>query len=206
MNRKNNLPHKFEYLRQAVELCVDEDLQGFFGHEMPEFISKLTNGDLALLATAFNEIEKREDVAEISQWYGGCPIQELECGFEQPVFRLFLVFSALYEKGIAPFSTRRLPFLKEIVRFDWSKLPDDPGYLAEPAEHYGKYQFDSQVNDFLSRMTNKEEEAIRNVAEIIVSRDDYLRIDQWFNEHPITDHPEAANVYFLLGLIDSIIG
>jgi hypothetical protein len=79
---------------------------------------------------------------------------------------------------------------------DWTKLPDKLRYLAEPAEKYGHYQFDERILDFYRNEFKQEHVAELKVLGLRASTDKDA-IDQWLADHSLTEHPEAALVYFL---------
>jgi hypothetical protein len=83
---------------------------------------------------------------------------------------------------------------------DWTKLPTGLRYLAEPATKYGELQFENRIMDFLEReATVADREALRALKPLVIR--DEGAIDAWIDELGITEHREAALVYFLLHLM-----
>lgn len=89
---------------------------------------------------------------------------------------------------------------------DWSKLPISLRYLAAPAEKYGCHQFDNRIFDYLERkMTEQEREELTELGRNMVR--DWDMINSWLDKHDITEHREAALIYFtghLIGLGNDI--
>jgi hypothetical protein len=83
---------------------------------------------------------------------------------------------------------------------DWDKLPPDLRYLAEPAARYGDIQFESRIMDFLEREATDEDRAALRALRPQVLRDE-AAIDAWIDRLGISQHREAAFVYFLLHLM-----
>jgi hypothetical protein len=77
---------------------------------------------------------------------------------------------------------------------DWSKLPAELQWLAEPAERYGRLQFDDPIYDFLRRVGSDERNELRALGRKWEKA--WPAIDAWLNDHPMTAHPEARLVYF----------
>ena len=82
------------------------------------------------------------------------------------------------------------------------KLPDDLHYLIGPAMKYGRYQFDHHVFDFLDRATDGEMAELAAVAERVLLRDDYPRVNAFLDENEIAESEAAARLYFLFLVLD----
>jgi hypothetical protein len=82
---------------------------------------------------------------------------------------------------------------------DWNKLPSTLAYLAEPAEKYGRYQFEDKIFEFLRRMSESERRELIDLMQR--SKSQVTEIDNWLDEHRITEHPEARLIYFLEHLL-----
>lgn len=81
-------------------------------------------------------------------------------------------------------------------------LPEDLKYLIKPAMEYGCHHIDDDIFDFLDRATEREMEDLATIAERVLIRGDYARVIAFLDKHPITDSDEAANLYFLFGVLD----
>jgi len=82
---------------------------------------------------------------------------------------------------------------------NWSKLPDSLAYLVGPATKYGKLQFDDPIYNFLQNITPDEKVELQELRKRM--SEDYDAIERFLNEFPITEHTEAARVYFTGHLI-----
>ena len=86
--------------------------------------------------------------------------------------------------------------------FDWTKLPDELHYLTEPAERYGEMGGDAEMLRFLQGADETQLADLAALAERIRLASHSARIHQWLEQYSITDHREAAAVYFLMLLLD----
>ena len=86
------------------------------------------------------------------------------------------------------------------ITLDWSKLPPHLSYLAEPSERYGEIQFENQIMEFLDQeATAADLERLRKIKFQLIR--DEVEIIEWIDQLGITEHREAALVYFLLHLV-----
>jgi hypothetical protein len=83
-----------------------------------------------------------------------------------------------------------------------SKLPTELAYLAEPAMRYGVYHFDNEMDTFLSSASKVAMEELATLAERVRLNNHYPRVNAWLNEFRMTQFEEAANLYFMFGLMD----
>ena len=84
-----------------------------------------------------------------------------------------------------------------------SELPPELAYLAEPAMRYGVHHFDEQMDKFLKTASKKDKDELARLAERVRSNNHYPRVNAWLDQHQITDYAEAANLYFMFGLMDA---
>jgi hypothetical protein len=84
-----------------------------------------------------------------------------------------------------------------------SELPAELAYLAEPAMRYGVHHFDAQMDKFLRSASKAEMDELSRLAKTVLSNNHYPRVNAWLDEHDMTEHEEAANLYFLFGLMDA---
>ena len=83
---------------------------------------------------------------------------------------------------------------------DWTKLPAQLNYLAQPAERYGRFQFDNIIDDYLfNKMSKADVEELRNLRDRMAQ--DFDIIELWLDEFNMRIHPEARLVYFMRDLI-----
>jgi hypothetical protein len=64
---------------------------------------------------------------------------------------------------------------------------------------YGRYQFDDEVDELIGRISNVETKRLRAIG--LKSAEDAGPIRAWLDTYRMTEHREAALVYFLLGVI-----
>jgi hypothetical protein len=83
-----------------------------------------------------------------------------------------------------------------------SELPPELAYLAEPAMRYGVHQFDSQMDDFLRSASKAEMADLSRLAKKVLSNYHYPLVLAWLKTHEMTEYEEAANLYFLFGLME----
>lgn len=192
--------HPFPYLADTARKYGKDEIQVVA--QQQRIIDLLTDEDLAELARTYEEIEQREDAYALSRWIEVEDDDGMKRERRQALMLMFL-FGGLARSGMEPFVNRR-GGLQPRARppLDWSKLPDDLRYLAEPAEKYGKYQFEEEICAFLERMTADEEDELRALDRL--ARRDYDSINAFIRGHRITEHEESCLVYFLIGLLDGM--
>src|SRR5438128_2260772 len=87
----------------------------YVADEFKTFIAEASAKELEELGQVYEEIERREDTAEISRWIDRCHAQRstdasafrLSCSVQQ----LFVLFQFLANSGIAPFSSREVSYV-----------------------------------------------------------------------------------------------
>ena len=84
-----------------------------------------------------------------------------------------------------------------------AKMPPELSYLATPAMRFGVHQFDNQVDAFLSSASDAEMGELAAVAERVRLNGHYPAVNAWLDQYEITKYPEAANLYFMFGLMDA---
>jgi len=196
-----SIPKRFKYLSKTVaKYCVNavqvENPRGTT-FDRNRYIDTLSNAEMAEIAKTYCEIERRKDSKEISEWVLNRANDDDPA--QRRVFLLFVLFQALAERGIEPFSSGSVQFQSDPPKFDWSKLPPSIAFLAKPAEEYGRYQFPGEVDRFFRRITKEELKELKQLAR--VCRENKKVISD-FLALPMTEHPESAYVYFLLGVLD----
>ena len=82
------------------------------------------------------------------------------------------------------------------------ELPAELAYLKDPAMNYGRYQFEEHIFDFLETITEEEESELREVAAAYVENDHESLVNRFLDEFNMTEHPRAAELYFLFLVID----
>jgi hypothetical protein len=85
-------------------------------------------------------------------------------------------------------------------KLDWAKLPPNVRYVAEPAEKYGRYQFELRICDYFdNEMTSDDKAELHRLHERLFA--DGAEIEAWLDRHKTTEHPEARLVYFTIQLL-----
>jgi hypothetical protein len=191
--------HPFDYLAATAAKYGVEDV--LLRHQCEALVDSYTRNDLADLAAAYREIERREDNLPLAEWVK----ERSEDGLQserRKVYLLFPIFFVLGQRGIAPFSSGRVQLTRVPKPLDWSKLPAELQYLAKPAEKYGRYQFHDEIVKFLRILTDEQ------FAELVAVKKragrDGAKIDAFLKEFRMTEHREAELVYFMFGVIDCL--
>jgi hypothetical protein len=83
-----------------------------------------------------------------------------------------------------------------------SQLPDDLSYLIAPALKYGRFHPDVQMIQFLGRATSDELEELAMIADRVLANNHYPAVICFLDQYPIDVYQEAANLYFLFGVLD----
>lgn len=196
----SRLPQELAYLKSAA--------QEYGSHcgvvaDLDRLVAGLTPAQLEELSSAYNEIVRREDVHAISHWLDTCDKGQWRWGAAGPLQGLLITFDRLADRGTPPFSSRQVRRIRPPPPpFDWTKLPDDLRYLAEPAERYGEIGSDADLVRFLEAADETQLASLAALAERIRLAGHLTRINQWLDQYSITDHREAAAVYFLMLLLD----
>lgn len=194
------IPDRFKYLNEtARKYCIDvvqlEDPKGE-SFDRNQYLDTLSPRDIAQIAGAFSEIERRNDSKELSRWIQDDPDRDPT---RRQIFLLFVLFEALAQRGIEPFTSRAVQIQSESPKFDWSKLPAALDFLAKPAEKYGRYQFQADVDKLFEGISSEELIYLKHLAKVCSENkkaiSDFLVL-------PMTKHPESAYVYFLLIVLD----
>jgi hypothetical protein len=84
-----------------------------------------------------------------------------------------------------------------------STLPAELAYLAQPAMRFGIYQFEDHVGAFLSAASNEDMEELARLAERVKFNDHFTLVNDWLDRYEMTEYREAANLYFLFGVMDA---
>ena len=161
----------------------------------------LSDEEIEPLRALYAEISTKGHGPLINSWHQGhsgkgtCPPETT-----WPVYGLLCLFRQLCNCGTAPFTDGAVGPEERKVALDWSKLPPDLSYLAEPAARYGDFQFETRIMDFLEReATDADRGALRALGPLVLR--DEGAIDAWIDRLGISKHREAALVYFLLHLM-----
>lgn len=192
-------PHPFPYLIPVAAKYGKNDVQ--VRHLQEKIIDALEAHELSELAAVYRELERREDSYPLSRWIDE-KCDDAIHGDRRKAMMLVFLFEGLARRGIEPFARRTAGYIEKHVVLNWAKLPPELAYLAEPAEKYGKHQFHEQIVAFLERMTEEEYEELRLVNSRTINDSD--KIDAFLDRYRLSEHKEAALVYFLIGLLDGI--
>ena len=85
----------------------------------------------------------------------------------------------------------------------FSQLPDELQYLAEPADKYGRFQFDADIVKFLESASESDIETLTRIAERYEWNQHDVKFQAFLDRYPITDHKQSAQLYFLFLVIDA---
>lgn len=188
--------HPFEYLAKVAAKYGVDDIQVV--QRQQQIIDSLDTEQMIELAHAYREIERRGDSLALSKWILDKGEDELRQERHQ-MLMLFFLFDALADRGISPFISRAVRLQEEQQPLDWTKLPLELRYLAEPAEKYGRYQFPDEVYDFISTMSASQSAELKEINER--SLPDERKVEDFLDSYLMTEHKEAELIYFLFHLI-----
>jgi hypothetical protein len=193
----------FQYLRDVAKKYGTF----YLTEEFDRFIGSATDQQLAELEHAYNTIDARGDCEKISRWvdyalFQGGEVRPEEVSFAQGVGQLFALFRHLGDHDISPFSTRKVQFINATKKLDWDNVPSELAYLVDPAGVYGVYCTEKDICDFLESANDDDMQTLSDIAKTIRQNGDFERINKWLDVFPMSTHPEACHVYFLLGLLD----
>jgi hypothetical protein len=191
--------HPFAYVASVAAKYGIDKIR--WKHKCEAFVDSMSADELAELAEIYHEMERREDALPISRWIKEKVDDGLTCERKQ-MTNLFALFYGLAVQGIAPFSSQRVGYTEVAKPLDWSKLPKDLNYLEAPAKKYGVYQFADHVEAFWRRATPGEVAELEELNKRTLRDSD--KITLFLRQFRITEHREAALVYFLIGLLDAL--
>jgi len=177
--------------------------------EIHDFVDHIheNKGQLAELASAYEMIEKKEDIADISRWIYYCSentngLSKEEQTFSREVAKLLLLFSHLGEKNISPFSSFRVGLIKKPPQEPkWQNLPKELNYLIDASEMYGVYGNEEDIRRFLNKARPDDMQALAQVSERIRLNGHRELLEDWLDHFPIEKHEEARLVWNLLWVI-----
>ena len=204
MEPNQGLPPDFEYLSAACDLIQPLWLSS----QMNERACGLTHEAHGVLATAYDEIVRREDIVAISDW-----LRETERKREanqeanlyaRKVYELFRTFEILGEDGVEPFVGGHARLLEARCRPDWSVLPPDLKYLAEPAERFGIYQSDSDITRLCETIGDADLDYLAGIASRIKRSGDNPAIIRWLRGQNMVTSYEAALISYLFMVFDAL--
>ena len=84
-----------------------------------------------------------------------------------------------------------------------AELPTELAYLVGPAMRYGVHRFDAQVDEFLSSASEAEMDELARLAERVRLNEHYPKVNEWLRRYKMTEYREAANLYFMFGVMDA---
>jgi hypothetical protein len=162
----------------------------------------------AELAAFYLKAERENHLEAINRWLresgGSVPMGREEKGIRN-LFELFAHVAGAW--GRRPFTTQSLNASKLIPPLpDWSKLPEEMRFLAEPAIQYSGFQYvfsDEGRDHVRDAVTPHDMEKLALVAEQ-VRRVGYGKIKAWWKPLSLHAHIEAAMVFNLMGVLDAL--
>lgn len=195
------LPNELHYIIPLAERHGGDARVALYDHRLGrhvQYAERLSADEIVPLRQLYAEISTKGHGPLINRWYWEHNCEDT-CPNETtwPVYGLLFLFAQLAELDIEPFNDWAvcLEEKKDTELLDWSKLPPSLRYLAEPAERYGRIQFDDRIDEFLQEQMTPDEKV---ELQALVQRyeQDWKPINQWLNEFRMTEHSEARLVYF----------
>jgi hypothetical protein len=187
----NDIPKRLNYIVEAADR-YQPLIDALKGVERP---SESQSAELEALFKIYEEIARNGDDLEICKVIDRSSDQKL-----RPKIHFFLDSHSKLGKHL-PWSLWFVRHFETYNSLDWTKLPAEWRFLAEPAEKYGYYVFDSDFYTLAWRMTPEEKKEIRSLHKrtLAIDRDRWLR---WFEDYPPEKHRESE----LVGqMIDAIM-
>lgn len=145
----------------------------------------------------YERVESRNDWKRLFCWTQdfGAPDkpERTQC------FLMLILFREFSRRGISPFTKYDDYFMEDPPPLDWSKLPSNLSFLISAAERYGEIQFPADVEKCLENITPP----VRQEFDLLIAEIERRpgAIDGFLNKYKMTQHPEAARVYFLWCLL-----
>ncbi len=206
---RQHLPAEFHFIIPLAERHGSQSRVKEFDHKLGRHVAhaeKIGPEEIEQLRTLYCEIRERNQCEPINRWlHEQSKKKEKTCPTETTwlVYGLLCLFDQLGELGIDPFTDGTVRPMEFRPELDWSKLPPALRDLAGSAEVFGEYQFDDRIWEFLETMTEEERVELRALNERM-SRD-WDALERWLNDYRITEHREAALIYFTMHLITMAI-
>jgi hypothetical protein len=175
--------------------------------EILKFVANASREQLADLRRAYEEIDKRNDAYRLSRWIDRAMFPEegvsyKERRFAQQVGQLLGLFKWFAEKGVSPFSSSAVNYIERFKKPNWENVPEELRYLVPLAEEYGVHRSELDMIDFLESAREGELDQLSAAAEKCRLNSHFSLLNDWLDRHPITEHEEAARLYFLFGVMD----
>src|SRR5262245_55257450 len=123
----------FEYLREPARKYG----RFYFVDDFASFIDGMTQDSLLEIRNVYDQIDAHGDAYRIAAWIDDNAQQrkrDREGEFSQSVGQLIVLFDHLAKRGIQPFSTGRVEFVRAARKPDWKNLPSALNYLVDPSE------------------------------------------------------------------------
>lgn len=191
-------PHPFPYLAKLATKYGKDEVQ--IKQFQDGIIEKLSRAQLAELSKVYNHIIECGQSERLWRWIKDKSDDGHKTERRQAMLLLFL-FNGLARHSILPFSKRPITSSKSET-YDWSKIPGELQYLVGPASKYGIIQSDDDVSSFCRSVSNVQLKELQEVSKAVAEGED--NVEAFLDRFPITEHPEACCVYFLIGLIDAL--
>jgi hypothetical protein len=194
MDKDNVFPDSFRYLRSTASRFGVDDAQ--IAKNRAEMMDNYTAQDLSELESAYREIDRRGDANALADWILDASPRIRKSKAWRSLFILTRIFGDLADRAIEPFVSRRVLLFDAPTVLDWTKLPVELRYLSGPAETYGIFQFEDDVERAAAKVSRKEKNELAEVAR--GAKRDLGRIMKWMDRFRMTKYKEAELIHFLL--------
>jgi hypothetical protein len=213
------VPHNFQFLRKAVELCGNTRILPFdpIEHKHISFAERATDVQLKCLESVWREIVGKGTMVELQKWVdGGKNGSE---AYRVTAWYIGGILGTLYdlaEMGIVPFAEASIfsgdpREMMGIVPLSAARrdsvvdadLPDGLEYLVEPARRFGeRYVSESQMLLFVDEASDEEIELLAALSERIRTNCDFEQIMAWINSPRNASSPIKCDFDRLIHLMD----
>lgn len=193
----------FDYIRKVASKYG----KLYVAEEFKAFLDNLNDEQLDELKSVYEMLESKDDSLRISRWISRCfdpksGAKKHEIAFARQVGQILLLFEHLGEKGMSPFSSYEVGFIRDFKKPNWHNLPDELKYLIDVAEVYGIHHTEEDILTFLDNAHSRDLKLLKQTAQRIRLGDHMQMIQKWLMRFPLDEHEEASLVYFLLLLMD----
>jgi hypothetical protein len=180
----------------------------YYKQEFYNAASAMPAATVEELGEFYQRAQRENHITQINMWLkstSGAPPMGQE---EKGIRNLIYLFDHLGRYGHQPFFDRSLLRPAELhpATPDWSKLPANLAFLAEPAEQAQKFShvFSEAGREHIrDSITSQEKAQLEFVAEQ-VRNVGFKTVKAWYNQLGTWEHIEALLVFNLIGALDAL--
>lgn len=195
------LPPEIQYLKIPSTIYTSGPMTDL----IQEFVDSASSETIKEFARWYMVIADHGHSHLISQWIQHASLDDKKFGCYWPIFCMFEIFERFAKKGVHPFSTRHVRLTDHSeISLDWSRVPDYLQYLVPWVNRYGEIILDDLIEDSSKSVSDIEFESLINLGNVIKSRGDYQKINDWLNRDRNGCTAEGRLIYRFIGFLDSM--